>query len=46
MEEKKILDPCKRSIFQLLEQYLEGTNTNPSAYCATAKTHATMLKEN
>ena len=42
--EKKVIDPCKRSVYQLLEQYVEGTNDNPLAYRAAKKAHATMLK--
>ena len=41
----KIIDPCERSVFQLLEQYVEGSNNNPLAYYATAKAHATMLQK-
>ena len=39
------MDPCERSVFQLLEQYVEGENNNPLAYHATAKAHATMFKK-
>ena len=35
IEKKKIIDPCERSVFQLLEQYKEGDNGNPLAYRAT-----------
>ena len=45
IEKKKIIDPCERSAFQLLQQYVEGEINNPLAYCATAKAHATMLKK-
>ena len=45
LEKKKIIDPCERSVFQLLEQYVEGDNNNPLAYRATAKAHATMLRK-
>ena len=44
--EKKVIDPCERSVYQLLEQYVEGTNDSPLAYRATKKAHATMLKKN
>ena len=43
---RKIIDPCERSVYQLLEQNVEGTNDNPLAYRATKKGHATMLKKN
>ena len=45
IEKKKIIDPCQRSVFQLLEQYVEGEINNPLAYRATAKAHATMSKK-
>ena len=32
IEKKKTIDPCERSVFQLLEQYKEGDNDNPLAY--------------
>ena len=37
IEKKKIIDPCERSVFQLLEQHVEGTNNNLLAYGAAAK---------
>ena len=43
---KKIIDPCDCSVYQLLEQHVEGTKDNPLAYQATKKAHATMLKKN
>ena len=33
----------ERSVYQLLEQYVEGTNGNPLAYRATKKGHLTMF---
>ena len=45
IEKKKIIDPCERSVFQLLEQYKEGEK-GPLFYIATAKAQATMLKKN
>ena len=45
IEKKKIIDPCQRSVFQLLEQYVEGQINNPLAYRATAKAHDKMLKK-
>ena len=44
IEKQKIIDPCEHSVYQLLEQYVEGTNDNPLAYRAAKKAHATMLK--
>ena len=46
IEKKKIIDPCERSVFQLLEQYKENGSDNPVAYRAKRKAHATMLKKN
>ena len=31
MKKKKIIDPCERSVFELLEQYKEGDNDNQLA---------------
>ena len=45
IEKQKIIDSCERSVYQLLEQYVEGTNNNPLAYRAIKKAHATMLKK-
>ena len=45
IEKKKIIDPCERYVFQLLEQYKENDSHNPVAYRATRKAHATMLKK-
>ena len=35
IEKQKIIDPCERSVYQLLEQYFEGANGNPLAYRGT-----------
>ena len=45
IEKQKIIDPCERSVYQLLEQYIEGANNNPLAYWATAKAHATISQK-
>ena len=45
IERQKIIDHCERSVFQLLEQYVEGSNSNPLAYRATAKAHLAMLQK-
>ena len=45
MRKKKVIDPCERSVFQLLEQYKEGKNANPLFYRSTHKAHATMFKK-
>ena len=44
IEKQKIIDPCERSVFQLLEQYIEGENS-PKSYKSTAKAHATLSKK-
>ena len=45
IEKKKIIHSCERSVCQLLEQYKEGDNDKPLAYCATSKAPTTMLKK-
>ena len=45
IEKQKIIDPYERSVYQLLQQYVEGEYDNPLAYRATAKAHATMLQK-
>ena len=44
IEKQKIIDPCERSVFQLLEQYIQGEK-GPKPYKSTAKAHATLLKK-
>ena len=44
IEKQKNIDPCERSVFQLLEQYIDGENGTKS-YRSTAKAHATLLKK-
>ena len=46
IEKQKIIDPCEHSVYQLLEEYVEGTNDNPLAYRATKEAHTTVLKKN
>ena len=29
IEKQKIIDPCERSVYQLLEQYADGENNKP-----------------
>ena len=43
IEKHKIIDPCERSVFQLLEQYKEGERGTLD-YKSTSKAHATMWK--
>ena len=44
IEKHKIIDPCERSVFQLLEQYKEGERS-ALGYKSMSKAHATMLKK-
>ena len=43
IEKHKIIDPCERYVFQLLEQYKEGER-GTLGYKSTSKAHATMLR--
>ena len=43
--EKQNIDPCERSVFQLLERFVRGEK-GPKAYRATAKVHANLFKKN
>ena len=45
IEKQKVIDPCERSVYHLLEQYVEGEKDKPLAYRATAKACATMLQK-
>ena len=42
IEKRKAIDPCERSVFQLLEQFASGENA-PNAYRTTAKAHANFF---
>ena len=42
IEKQKIIDPCERSLFLLLEQFAKGEH-GPTAYRATAKAHANLF---
>ena len=43
IQKNKIIDSCKRSVFQLLERYKEGQR-DALGYKSTSKAHETMLK--
>ena len=45
IEKQKIIDPCERLVFQLLEQYIQGEE-GPKPYKSTAKAHVTLSKNN
>ena len=42
IEKQRIIGPCERSVFQLLEQFVRGKN-GPKAYRSTAKAHANLF---
>ena len=42
IEKQRTIDPCKRSVFQLLEQFVTGEHA-PKAYRSTAKAHANLF---
>ena len=44
IEKQKIIDPCERSAFQLIEQFVMGENTS-KVYRSTAKAHANLFKK-
>ena len=44
-DKQKIIDPCERSVFQLLEQFVRGENA-PKSYRTSAKAHANLFKKN
>ena len=45
VEKQKIIDPCERSVYQLIKQY-SGTEKSSRRTCkATKKAHATLLKK-
>ena len=45
IEKQKVIDACERSVFQLLEQFVQGEK-GPKAYRTTAKAHANLFKKN
>ena len=45
IEKQKIIDPCERSVYQLIEQYAATEKENPRTYRATKKAHATLFKK-
>ena len=44
IEKQKIIDPCERSTYQLLEQLVMGEK-EPKSYKKTAKAHANLFKK-
>ena len=45
IEKQKTINPCERSVFQLLEQFVRSEK-GPRAYQATVKAHANLFKKN
>ena len=43
IEKQIIIDPCERSVFQLLEQFIRSEKNAPKAHRSTAKAHANLL---
>ena len=46
IEKQKIIDPCERSVYQLLEQYSATEKGNPTTYRATKRAHAMLFRKN
>ena len=44
IEKQKIIDPCERSVFQLVEQFI-GSENGSKLYRSKAKTHANLFKK-
>ena len=44
VEKQKTIDPCEKSVYQLLDNYKESKN-GPSLYRVTAKAHSTMMSK-
>ena len=42
IEKQRIIDPCERSVFQLLEQFVRG-ESGPKAYRSTAQARANLF---
>ena len=45
IEKQRIIDPCERSTFQLIEHFIMGENNVPKAYRSMAKAHANIFKK-
>ena len=44
LKNKKTIDPCERSVFQLLEQFVMGKK-GPRSYRTSTKAHANLSKK-
>ena len=45
IEKQKAIDPCERSVFQLLEQFVNG-DRDPKSYRTAAKANANLFLKN
>ena len=45
IEKQKIIDPCERSVYQLIEEYAATEKGIPRTYRATKKAQATLFKK-
>ena len=45
IEKQKIIDVGERSVYQLMEQYIESGEGKPKSYCATKKAHQDCSKK-
>ena len=43
IEKQRTIDPCQRSVYQLLEQFVRGQQHALKAYRSTAKAHANLF---
>ena len=43
IEKQMFVDPCERSVYQLLEKYSATEKGNPKTYKTTKKDHATLF---
>ena len=43
LKKQRIIYPCERSAFQLIERFAMGENNVPKAYRSTAKAHANLF---
>ena len=44
IEKQKTIDPCEKSVFQILEQFVKGEK-GPKSYRTSAKAHANLFKK-
>ena len=44
-EKQKIIDPCERSVYQLIKQYSATEKSSPRTYKATKKAYSTLFEK-